>query len=146
MKKVFIDASILVEYSWPEERRRNRAERELRRLVEDAKRSRVKLATSHVALGETLQVIYQSFEQEKEWKTLFNLGKIFSSELYEISSTAPEELKEAMERVMEKDSRLEQNDCVIIAQAVSSQADVIKTMDKGWSNRIEELGLELDVY
>lgn len=148
VSRLFIDTSVFLEYILPSGGyKKSHVEKELEKLVADAGNERgLELVTSHIVLGEALQVIHQAFQEEKEWKALFNLRKIFDPDIYELSTVSPDRFHDILGEVLDKDPRLSHNDCIIIAQAVAEEAEYIMALDKDWSSRLEDLGISMDIY
>lgn len=145
--RIFIDTSLFLEYILPSEGYgRTDSEKEFRRTVEDARgNDTLDLVTSHVVLGEVLQVLHSTSEEGWEQKILFDFRKVFDLDTYRLSSSEPRELRGHLGRVLDCDPRLSHNDAVILAQAIGEEVDSVKATDKDWSRHLEELGVQLDI-
>lgn len=148
MERIFIDSSAFLEYILPPEN--IEIENRLEELYYNAKRGRrdIQLITSHIALGEVLQVIHKTYGEEEEKIALHDFNLVFNGETYKISTPQPKEIRKNIKRLLEKDHHLKSksNDCLILAQALGSNADRVISLDKNWSKKIEELGIKLETY
>lgn len=126
----------------------------LRSVYNDAQTGKkdIEIATSHMALGEILLILYEIYREDLKMKeisdALHHFNSIFDSDTYELLTPHPSNLKENIEKLIDKDRYLENNpsDCIMLAQAVSENMDKVVSFDKDWSEEIEELGIELEIY